>query len=575
MRTERQSRAKGRSKGRKQVLRGDRSRVETAMVPHKTAVLASVLICLAACNQPDAKPDAKPSADGLTRGEYMGQKWHIDKNHLLHWDGKPFIPSFINDFSRAHYLSDDFTIEQVKEDIDAAIGRGQKQFWLDIDYIDSEWFNAKQADGRVRQVTEHINASGGTYYLAYSIQVSRYKLLAQQDPDRYAECVREFLETDDPCTDNFVVDMLKPERVEAFRQDLRRIGSIAATPALRAIELIGEINANEHVVATDDKEMIDNLAAVFNTYGKTAKEEIGDVPVVFRGGGEGYLAGLRAEHWDGVTMQYSGSMPEHVHTLAQRHSTILRLINSCPKTKVYWSYAQGRVGFSFFLYRSKELMRGHYMGLVEAGVTGLPFDQFSSNWFSALGMEEPPPGLREDNRKWWVELQPELEAEILRRAENDEFSTGSWAVPITDEQLLQFLSSNTLDKEQVDDIIRADPDVGSLIDLGADVGEIVFLSDYSAWLVVLFGNARESGMSWDLYVDDSPDGTIVLSGIKLVRDMRQAGYPIPPDQVLIDQEPPCDECVTGDGKTGCACFFEPMCIDGQLVDECCVGGFCF
>ena len=27
-----------------------------------------------------------------TQGEFLGQKWHIDENHLMWWDGKPYVP---------------------------------------------------------------------------------------------------------------------------------------------------------------------------------------------------------------------------------------------------------------------------------------------------------------------------------------------------------------------------------------------------------------------------------------------------------------------------------------------------
>jgi hypothetical protein len=25
-------------------------------------------------------------------GEYLGQKWYVDENHLMWWDGKPYVP---------------------------------------------------------------------------------------------------------------------------------------------------------------------------------------------------------------------------------------------------------------------------------------------------------------------------------------------------------------------------------------------------------------------------------------------------------------------------------------------------
>jgi hypothetical protein len=206
------------------------------------------------------------------------------------------------------------------------------------------------------------------------------------------------------------------------------------------------------------------------------------------------------------------------------------VLNSCPQTKVYWAYSQGRLGFSFFLYRSKDLMRGNYMAMIEAGVTGFPFDQFSSWGFGGLGVPDDSPELREQNHQWWVELQPVFEAEILRRASNDEFSTGKWAVPVGEEE---WHPTNKTTEEQVESTARDHPDVKRLLGLGADIGYLQFFPDYSAWLAAVTGASGEEGMLWEIWIDDAPAGEVLINGIQIVEDMRQAGYPIPPDEELV------------------------------------------
>jgi len=491
----------------------------------------------------------------------------------MYWDGKPYVPSFINDFvrNRGHLLDPDAPVEELKEDIDKALQSGITDFWIEVSYLGFSSEDAELVDKRIKAATEYIHASGGTYFLVYSsTQVAFLKALKQQEPTQYDKYMKEFDEYGFVSTRIHVKDMLGKKMLEVLREDMRHVGSIATTPGLRGISLIWEINSEEAITADTPEELMDNLETGLNVYGKMAKEEIGDVPVVFIGASEGmrpYLTGLRAENIDGIVEQYSQPTPESVHALTQRRPIVLRVLNSCPQTKVYWAYAQGRLSGSYFLYPSKDLMRGHYMAMIEGGVTGFPFDQYSSSGLTTIGLPEDSPELRQQNHQWWGELQPEFEAEILRRAKNHEFSTGKWAVPIKKEDW-QFPSSN-LKEEEVEIIANNHPDVKRLLGLGADIGFVQFFPDYSAWLASVSGERGENAMVWGFWIDDS-DGKVVINGFLNLENMRKAGYPIPSNEWLINFSKYSDDFIEG-----CTEDWEEMkCCQGESCTDMTCGSGC-
>jgi len=203
------------------------------------------------------------------------------------------------------------------------------------------------------------------------------------------------------------------------------------------------------------------------------------------------------------------------------------------------------------------------LGLVQAGVTGFPYDQFSSFGFGEFGVPDDTAKLRKQNHQWWAELQFEFKTEILRRSKNNEFTTGNWAVPIESWNH----PSSKMEEDQIVKKVRDHADTKLLFDLGTDIIYNQFFPEYSAWASGIGGEKGEDGMIWQIWIDDS-DGKVVINGIKLVEDMRQAGYPIPSDEWLINYSNNAEVDDSDDGTT------EQDCIEDWDESKCCLGVSC-
>jgi len=155
-------------------------------------VLSVVIVLLSSCNEPtepivvDNQTDTPdipnsnktdihpPQLSGIVRttGTYTcptcpePQEWYIGEDHILYWEGEPYIPHFINDFlwnyetnEMDHLLNTGGSIEDLKKSIDEAFNRGIKDFTLEVSYFGAD--DADLADQRIMAATEHINAGGG------------------------------------------------------------------------------------------------------------------------------------------------------------------------------------------------------------------------------------------------------------------------------------------------------------------------------------------------------------------------------------------------------------------------------
>ena len=60
------------------------------------AALISVTLVLSCATVKTSDDTARAEKGGpelrISSGEYMGHKWHIDENHMMWWDGEPFVP---------------------------------------------------------------------------------------------------------------------------------------------------------------------------------------------------------------------------------------------------------------------------------------------------------------------------------------------------------------------------------------------------------------------------------------------------------------------------------------------------
>ncbi|MEK6875885.1 MAG: hypothetical protein AABX63_00620 [Nanoarchaeota archaeon] len=476
----------------------------------------------------DTKGETKNRDIEITKGEYMGQKWHIDKNHILYWDGEPYIPHAINDFPLLNKEID----EQIKG-IDFLFDNGITDFILgsyEPDWIDlkNNYYNKakrEKLNANLRKVIKHIEKRGGTFIFSY-----------------YLNNVVKHLLGGYPSIDF----MLNKDTQNAIRDDVREYAKVISSPALRAFELSQELNGLDAIYDYVDR-LYKDLDKVLDVYGRIVKEEVGNVPVIFRlerpiGLNKNkfeksyisnlflpYLSGLYVENIDGIIMQYHGIMPQEVKFHAQQVSIITRVLNSCSKTKLNWGYAQA-VAAGFTLYQSKQLMKDSYQEMIDVGVTGFPYDQFSSSGMIEFGFKPSSREERNQNSKWWGQLKPELRANVLEYARLNKFLSGKWASLPTDKDL-KLKSAKVLTSKEVTEIARKHPSVKKILLLGAILNELIFNPDYGLWSIFI---SRKDGEGlWFMWIRDSEDGEVVLNGIKLLEDAREAGYPIPSDEWLL------------------------------------------
>lgn len=509
------------------------------------------------------------SGPGLAFGTYRCKScskpydWHIDKNHVLLWDGNRYIPHAINEFN---FVKNDITT--LKKEIDDLFSAGITNFFIDgysVDIFGKGGYNEQVRqtyDAKLKQLTDYINQKGGTFIFSYKL--------------------------------HFVVDRLKGDRSisfflnsktqQAFRDDLTRMSKLISTPALRAVEFSEEMNALDPIARGNPGS---NLSKVLDIYGGMVKETIGDVPVLARLGDSlgnktvvrPYLAGIcRSENFDGINMQIHGAMPSEIDFFAQRLS-IPAAFNGCASRKLYWAYSQATPG-SFSLFRSKELMSDAYNYLAENGVTGILYDQQSSVGLTELGQPADPAELRKQNIIWFGKIKNSIRKKILAKAKNEIFSPAK--MPFN-QALLQYKTSSLV-SSKVSEIAGKDSEAQRLIGLGAKMFMPGFNRDHGYWQVS-FGTGGDS--IWSIYIDD-PSGKIVLNNIKSLNDARKAGYPLPSDQQILQylggggggggdkdgngsKEPGI--CSVGN-ETGSVCSSREKCSTREWVNGCCIGGVC-
>ena len=115
------------------------------------------LTALAVVEAPAA--EHSPSADdrqgdiSKTHGEFLGQKWHIDENHLMWWDRKPYVPF------------GGFGIEAGNDE-----GLRTHNLWIDFDpFIADASFTVAQHKRQIRERLEAIRKAGDTCIVQFSM----------------------------------------------------------------------------------------------------------------------------------------------------------------------------------------------------------------------------------------------------------------------------------------------------------------------------------------------------------------------------------------------------------------------
>lgn len=474
------------------------------------------------------------------------QNWYINENHIVYWEDEPYIPHAINDYPAMRPFMAEADVREILTRIDILVDYGVTEIPVELGYLMEEYLpdiladsgkeaftqnelNAlqKEMEDTLAIIINHITERGGTYILISSVdpvvqQLGGSDIVLHEVGSGLQEGTRSLS----------IEFMLDEKTQQAYRAYLRGFRQSAATGGLRGFLFNWETNGQGKIEGSPE-DLATELGKILDIYGQMIKEEIGDVPVFYGLAGSvtglnvvlPYLSGVCAENIDGLYIQIHGAMPEEVRFRADQ-SLVTRQLNTCSRTKLFWGYGQA-TPLSFVLYRSQSLMREHFEIMADVGMTGFMYDQVSSWGYIELGMPFDSEELRNQNKQWWGAIKPALQEKILRYAAANEFSTGKWAVPVQPEEL-KSQTPKVLTPEQVLEITLADPEIERIVDMGAEPGDPLFNPDYGLWDVYLHG------IGVDIWIEDSEEGNILLNGVKLVDDARQAGYPVPSNEWLIN-----------------------------------------
>ncbi|MBN2101509.1 MAG: hypothetical protein JW716_01400 [Candidatus Aenigmarchaeota archaeon] len=513
-------------------------------------------------NQPD-------NGDRITRGKYTcdgcpeeGYEWYIDENHMLWWDGEPYIPFGTNTWQTNQ------NVELSKQKIDRLFEVGLTDMHMlgscSGDIFGEEGYSNEtlmSCENYMKQLIDYVNEKGGRYILMYSIGILKNRFNEPQYP------AFEFWE--------------KTETQNSFRDDMKRIALYARTPGLRAVQFAEEIANNDPLNYKIEKYDIGRLQNVLDTYGKIIKEELGDVPVVMNidRGHLDLLHGLNADNFDGVIGQFPAALPDEAEFRVKR-APMLPFFNSCAeKTKLFWGYQQGFVTKTFAYHPTKDIMKESNLRLSKHGVTGFPYEFKSSMDYMVCqheATEAIKENLEDDNLVWYGEIKEDVIKDVLMRVGRDEYTK------LQNEDLCNFPPAEPdIDKETITEIARKQPSAEHLIeDLGVNIVSATYDPGMDYWNVQ-FG--KQDNDFWYLMIRDKKEGEI-FDGIDLT-DLAREYYPIPDDVFLRNCcfKDCCSEncndneynqpCNVG-SETGKTCDTKEHCSTGEFVEGCCILGTC-
>ena len=340
----------------------------------------------------------RSSKQELSRGRYYGQEWTITRDHLLWWNGKPYIDFSVNEIRLGKGT------EQILNDIDFMVEKGITDFNFGYN-TDTPVEKRNDHDKKIRTIVDYLEKKKLNYvfYFTPGLAIEKFR------GDRSCQF------------------LLSPHVQEAVAKDLQRFASLVSRPGLRAVLFMEEINGNEGI-----EDRIENvnryLPSLLDTYGQKIKQIIGDVPVIMciicDRISIPFLSGLKANSFDGVVIQIHGATPRVVEFKARRFlPEVLSLLNGLPKTKLLWGYSQAMVMEDFVLFRSPQTMKEHYLSLSKYGITGIKMDQQSSFGFIKLGQDKDSDELRKANIRWFGENKKEVVNDILERSKRHEFQS--------------------------------------------------------------------------------------------------------------------------------------------------------
>ena len=449
----------------------------------------------------------RSSKQELSKGRYYGQDWTITRDHLLWWNGKPYIDFSVNEIRLEK------NIDQIINDIDFMVEKGITDFNFGYN-TDIPVGKRNDCDKKIGTIVDYLEKKKLNYvfYFTPALAIEKFR------GDRSCQF------------------LLSSPVQDAVVKDLQRFAPLVSRPGLRAVLFMEEINGNEGI---EDK--IENiyryLPSLLDTYGQKIKQIIGDIPVVMciicDRISIPFLSGLQANSFDGVVIQIHGAIPRVVEFKAKRVlPEVLSLLNALPKTKLLWGYSQAMVMEDFVLFRSPQTMKEHYLSLSKYGITGIKMDQRSSFGFVKLGLEKDSDELRRANTKWFGENKKEVMNDIVERSKRHEFEFSQEGTAVFSPQANkpQMASVQVLQiAEKYFDLKQKD----SGKKRNARIYAPSFDYEKRFWTVRFGGNPE---FPCFLIIEDS-NGEIIFDGIDLLEEIHGYYSEVPNDERTLLRSP--------------------------------------
>ena len=438
----------------------------------------------------------------ISNGKYQGQDWYIDRDHILWWNKKQYIPFGLNEIKLKK------EIKQILKDIDLMIESGITDIYAIGYNPDIPVGKRHEYDNKLKTIIDYLEKKKINYIFYYTPAF----IINELKGDR---------------TTRF---LLNTKVINAVTEDIRRFAPIISKPGLRAVLFMEEINGNEGI-EDNNENLYRDLPLLLNIYGEKIKKEIGNIPVIINIASDlnflPFIWGLQTGAIDGIIVQIHGAVPKDVEFKANRTlSVFLSALNALPKTKLLWGYSQAMIMEDFVLFRSPTLMREHFLSLSKHGITGILMDQVSSFGFIKLGLPEDSEELRQLNVKWFGENKEYVVNDILMRAQRHEFSsTEKHAVAdlsgerpqMSQSQVLQVAKKHFITQKQF------------VKNKDLQIHNPFFKQEERYWTV---GLGDREDYIWFVKIDDS-SGKIIFDGMNLLEETRSYNYPTPSDEEIL------------------------------------------
>ncbi len=337
-------------------------------------------------NAPRLSEEHEPGSRKLevSSGEYLGHEWHVDKNHLMWWDGKPYVPF------------GGFGIVPGNE-----LGLDTFNLWIDFDpFIEKPDYTLEQHRHDIAKKLDAISKAGGTCAVQFSMALPHI-------PEGPKPGMR-WREPEGGIDGGRLAD---PEVKQAILKVWEYYAPAVRKECVRAIVLWNEIN----VWRWPERMSAEKYGQVLSEYAREVKRIVGDLPVCFKiaetWNAGAAIAGAAAA--DGLGFDVWFTKPDD--SLARREiERALRMLEARQSKTTWFFIAEGGRGIAeggtdeapavghywdrWPPFRSKEEARGILRSYALAGAKGFIYNGPSSR----------PESNYHHSYRWLGELQGEI-----------------------------------------------------------------------------------------------------------------------------------------------------------------------